>query len=441
VNRQPFTDRTLNKLREIGDPAFDAAPMGAKPDPATYFAAVAEFGVAKALEMAGNRWGASATSAAETEAQESLGVAAAFGVEPDDLVVTARDLFTQYGDEISAALLLAALPETYATAWGARVLLAHGDLVWQLPRRIRETALFLATVLSKDPDAKYGSSVADTDLAFFKNCAGLRLFHQVLRTQLAPVKHSVNPPGREDDALLNQEDLLGTLLTFSVTTFRVMEQFGVHWSADEQNAYLFFWDVVGACLGIGTKAVSDKLDVSDPYRHKALRPSTVDAASAMLDQLHARQWLPVQDELDSGRPFPWEDLVPGRALAEALLRALSDAMPAMKQPWPAIVMRELAPTVVRSRLGLGRTGLVAYAVDRVALRATSATPSRAATARAATLRAMANDVTRHAMYSFLQADGPPFKIPGLDLRQLTPPRPGAALAFTGSSSRKKGSGP
>ncbi len=32
---------------------------------------------------------------------------------------------------------------------------------------------------------------------------------------------------------------------------------------------------------------------------------------------------------------------------------------------------------------------------------------------------MANDITRHAMESFLRADGPPFQIPGLDLRELT----------------------
>ena len=428
MNRPPFTDATLDEMRNIGDPALEGVPAHGQPIPKPYFAAVANDGVATALETEGNAWGGRATTAAAADAQDSLKIAAGFGVKPDDLVTTARDLFTQYGDEISAALLLAALPETYATAWGARVLVAHGDLVWQLPRRIRETALFLATVLSRDPAANYGDSVVKQDLAFFRNCAGLRLFHHMLRTQLAPVKGSVNPPGRADDALLNQEDLLGTLLTFSVTTFRVMDQFGVHWTDDEQDAYLYFWDLVGACLGIGTKTVSAKVGVSDPNKPTPLRPSTVEAASAMLDQLHARQWLRVQDDLDSGRPFPWEHLVPGRALADALLRALSDSMPAMRKPWPAIVMRELAPTPVRARLGLERTGLLAHSIDRVAVRTASATPSRAATARAATLRAMANDVTRHAMYSFLKADGPPFKIPGLDLTQLTPLKPGPALA-------------
>jgi ER-bound oxygenase mpaB/B'/Rubber oxygenase, catalytic domain len=430
VNRPPFTDATLNHLRSIGDPAFAAAPARDQPDPATYFASVANAGVAKALGTVSESWSGCVTAAAETEARAAVDwYTGEFGVNPAELVTTARDLFAQYGDEISAALLLAALPETYATAWGARVLVAHGDLVWQLPRRIRETALFLATVLSKHPAATHGDPVVNTDSAFFKNCAGLRLFHHMLRIQLTPAEGVVNPLGDKNTVPLNQEDLLGTLLTFSVTTFRVMEQFGVHWTADEQDAYLFFWDLVGGCLGIGTQAVSVKLGLSDPKEPTTLRPSTVEAASAMLDQLHARQWLPVQGELDSGRPFPWEDLVPGRALVDALLRALSDSMPAMKQPWPAIVMRELAPTAVRSRLGLERTGLVAYAADRVALRTTSATPSRAATVRAATLRAMANDVTRHAMYSFLKADGPPFKIPGFDLSQLTPPKPGPALAF------------
>ena len=72
----------------------------------------------------------------------------AYGANPGRMIVRARDLFVRYGDEISAALLLSALPESYAAEWGAPVLIAHGDLVWQLPRRIRQTALFLLGVLT-----------------------------------------------------------------------------------------------------------------------------------------------------------------------------------------------------------------------------------------------------------------------------------------------------
>ena len=87
---------------------------------------------------------------------------------------------------------------------------------------------------------------------------------------------------------------------------------------------------------------------------------------------------------------------------------------APKRTWPAVVMRELAPVVVRSRLGLNGNGLNSYASQWIAKRA-----PYASVARSATLRMMANDITRHAMQSFLRADGPPFVVPGLDLRELT----------------------
>ena len=62
----------------------------------------------------------------------------------------ARRLFETYGDEIAAAVLLAGLPELYATQWGAPVLVAHGDLVWHVQRRVRQTAQFLLDVLSRE---------------------------------------------------------------------------------------------------------------------------------------------------------------------------------------------------------------------------------------------------------------------------------------------------
>jgi hypothetical protein len=51
--------------------------------------------------------------------------------------------------------------------------------------------------------------------------------------------------------------------------------------------------------------------------------------------------------------------------------------------------------------------------------------------RSSALRLMANDVTRHAMQQFIEADGAPsFEIPGLDLSQLTPVRRGSPHELT-----------
>jgi hypothetical protein len=408
--RRPFPDATLGALRGIGDPKLDAETID---DVKTYFSDVATRGLDVALGKSGYV-GQRVIEHAEEDFDEAIAVLTSYGIEATVAITRARGLFTKYGDEICAALLLAGLPNSYATAWGARVLVAHGDLVWALPRRVRQTAMFLMTVLTMDDTIDTAEDPAGTS-TITRTAAGLRLFHHILRTQLQRDPSVVHELGDENLTPINQEDLLGTLLTFTITTFGVLDQLGVEWSYADREAYLLFWDLVGAALGIGTKTVRDALATQTTTSiPNPLRPQTVDDATRLLDQLHARQWLPEQDTINKGRPFPWSGLVPGRMLADALLAALTDAMPAPKRTWPAVVMRELAPSIVRARLGLDRSGISTYATRWFADRS-----RYMKVAHAATLRMMANDITRHAMQSFLRAEGPPFEIPGLDLRELT----------------------
>ena len=428
--RRPFPDATLEALREIGDPKLLGVTIEGVD---SYFSNVATRGLDFALDCALDESGPvgdRVTERAREDFDEAIAVLTSYGIEAPVAIARARRLFTQYGDEICAALLLAGLPNSYATAWGARVLVAHGDLVWALPRRVRQTAMFLMTVLTMDESAATVTDPAGTS-TIVRAAAGLRLFHHVLRTQLQD--SSLRPAlGPKNEMPINQEDLLGTLLTFTVTTFGVLDQFGVEWSNHDREAYLLFWDLVGAALGIGTKTVFDDLITKTKSSiPNPIRPQTVDAATRLLDQLHARQWLPDQVTIDDGRPFPWSGLVPGRMLANALLAALTDAMPAPKRAWPAVVMRELAPTIVRSRLGLNRSGISTYAMRWCADRS-----RYMKVARSATLRMMGNDITRHAMQSFLRAGGPPFQIPGLDLRELT--TSGADHSMLGFRTAQKG---
>src|SRR3546814_4508159 len=42
--------------------------------------------------------------------------------------------------------------------------------------------------------------------------------------------------------------------------FVVLERYGISWTADEQEAYLHLWYVIGAYLGIGGPAVCQQLE-------------------------------------------------------------------------------------------------------------------------------------------------------------------------------------
>jgi hypothetical protein len=116
-------------------------------------------------------------------------------------VLRTQDLFTRYGNEIGSALLLAALPQTYATERGAKVLVASSGLETDLTRRVRGTAQFLMLVMlaTKAPEGpesyescnSYLQNDAERERAVelawgtsgvrWRVCATLRVHHEAIR--------------------------------------------------------------------------------------------------------------------------------------------------------------------------------------------------------------------------------------------------------------------
>jgi hypothetical protein len=383
----------------------------------------------------------------------------------------ARALFYEYGTEICAALLLSALPEAYASAWGSRVLVSAGQLQSDLTRRIRATAQFVLQVLAPAGDltaawAKEGPAAQEV--------ANLRLFHHITRTLMMDKSDpelvaSLGCKNWEPDESphwankpLNQEDLLATMLMFSVTVFEAMEKFGIYWSDDDQLAYLRSWNFIGSCLGIGTPSVWSGLHGPPWPSATAQRviphaQDSVERARALLSQLRDRQWLAVTtwrpeiksidrtDATNLGRVMygirdvyrqrpnaslssihenletEWSNLRPGRVLIGVLLQQLSAEMPRATRGLPLAVMRGLVPLVVSMRLGLGSSGLLEAGLLHLPKRRVVSSRSTgfpvANRVSGAALRFAANEVTRRAIVGFLQNPGPngtSFVIPGLE---------------------------
>jgi hypothetical protein len=354
-----------------------------------------------------------------------------------------RVLFHQYGTEIGSALLLAALPQAYATSWGARVLAATGhlqnDKPGDLTRRIRATAQFVTFVLGPS------GFVAEGDLSngaienawdpwsagkgqAFRSVMGLRLLHQVIRTILTEqpnprakeaIEVTLGPENWPPCQPLNQEDLLATQLLFCITVFEVLEKFGLSWSIEDQLAYLTTWNLIGRLLGIDSLKSGDcpELDLE-----------SVEGARRLLELLRIRQWkavppfvaeMTVSDDLGVPLDDVWNSLRPGRRLTKALLDELAGAMGNHFKSWPLATMRELAPHVVRDRLGLGASGLCMSLLDNLPHRKATigwfTTIRMPNTVKATTIRFMANTVTRDAVMSFLRSTTPPpFVLPGLE---------------------------
>lgn len=287
----------------------------------------------------------------------------------------AHSLFGAYGGEIGASLLLASLPNAYAASAGAAVLASTGELESHARRRIGETAQLVIDVLYPSNDDRLREvreALPSTMLDPFPRgqrghwrILTTRLTHAVIRQLLKGKGWNSKEPGlvpTRAETLrgvpINQEDLLGTLGTFTVTTMGVMERLGVAWNSEAELAYLRLWDRVGELLGIGTKRVIEQLPLHlqqqvNKSHAEGLRPQTVAEAKELQELIRQRVW-PLPPHGTAMGPF---DNANGKILVRALLDELQAAMPRGLERLPLQVMRYLVNPVAHELLGLGGGGV------------------------------------------------------------------------------------
>jgi hypothetical protein len=481
-----LTNDILDGLSDIGDPLVDTE-VSAKLDQAErelWMHGARKQGLARFMD---HKW------LEEHGSDFGLGGLHDVGELPDPRrVQIACDLFGRYGSEIAAALLLAALPEAYAAGRGAKTLLRRSALAaggQVSTRRIQATAQFVIWVMTPGPvdppvneekRKKFTTDSFDATTALWgvpefakvepfgptkgrARCAALalRFMHSLIRNVDEP-----RPRGPKEDLHtkpINQEDLLATLLSFTVTVLEVLELFGICWSEEEQDAYFYVWNHVGKLLGIGDEHVIKKLtgltvpdlrkklrevDEGNPedglpeflkedknshnrtvMRQVAdagtLRPQSVGEGRALLALLRQRLWTLTKDRPPKPHPLEYkyetfsevlDDVRAGRILLRALLDEVAAQLPASQKTWPVAVVRQLVPGEVQDRLALGSTssvGLLSTGLSR------SAAVPGALAARRVSEEALRQRATEVADALFLHYyDQGQLVIPGLDSAAL-----------------------
>lgn len=176
------------------------------------------------------------------------------GPESAALVRQGQDVFALYGVQIGTALFCASLPEGYAAPDIARILWATSRLTDDARRRVAETSQFLLDTM------EHGG--LEPGAAGWRAIRHVRLMH-------AAVRHLVGE-ARPGTVAVDQEQLLGTLLTFTWVPFRAIERFGLPISRSDRAAYLHCWNVVGWQLGIADDVLP--LELADlPVLDEAFR--------------------------------------------------------------------------------------------------------------------------------------------------------------------------
>ncbi|TNE91553.1 MAG: DUF2236 domain-containing protein [Deltaproteobacteria bacterium] len=241
-----------------------------------------------------------------------------------DLIRDAQAFYERVGWSFALCLFASSLPQAYAAANGARVLLETQGLTQHVKRRIGETAQFLFDVLAPDSFGPKGRGLAVA--------RKVRLIHATVRQHSLMRRAWATPSW---GVPINQEDLAGTVMTFSLVVLDAMKRLHIHVSPHEEKAWMHTWACVGHVMGV----------------HENLLAPDIDDARALMDAIRDDQWAPSEQ---------------GRRLTHQLCWSIADMMPAPTNPgvpMAEMLIREVAGDRCADVLGLPK-----YAKRRAIIR-------------------------------------------------------------------------
>ncbi len=154
-------------------------------------------------------------------------------------VKMAQVFFDKESNLYMALLGFYALPYCYAFADGAQVLIRSKRIIEDIGRRLSETALFLLDSF------RPGTFLNDNQSLL--TIAKVRLIHAFSRYFVSHYAKDWQP---EWGIPINQEDLMGTNLAFSLMVMRGMEKLDKFPGTEMHEAILHYWKIIGYYLGL-----------------------------------------------------------------------------------------------------------------------------------------------------------------------------------------------
>jgi uncharacterized protein (DUF2236 family) len=300
-----WSDAVLDRMREVGDPPADAAIE------ATF--AAGQQGAAQTFMAARMTNAAPVPSSLPPQLREFLEKSKVDALPNAPGVAVAQDLFVDHGPEILATLGCYSLPSAYAARKGVQVLHRTAYLANRPNRRLFRTMQMVVDVMEPGGLGPQGYGI--------RTVQKVRLIHAAIRYQLLHAKWdaSLGIP-------INQEDLAGTLLTFSYLPVKGLLKLGANISGEAAQAYFETWCAVGRLLGVLPEMIPDELE----------------AGAELEDLICSRQFAP-SDE--------------GREMTRALVLMLQRDSPPLLEGVPIGMMRLFMQAEVADYLGIPNSEL------------------------------------------------------------------------------------
>ncbi|HTQ06767.1 MAG TPA: oxygenase MpaB family protein [Polyangiaceae bacterium] len=253
----PLTDARLDELRRVGDPEVDAIVRD-------YVTRTGE-GVGRLL---GRLFGAPELPLEHPLVAACWAAFPAVAIDEPARVERGQRLFDLYGPEILLTLGSCALPLAYAAGNGVQVVARARRLKDDPIRRLCDTAQMVINVMQP-------GELAENGVGWY-SARKVRLIHALIRLhvqtdrELAPWRDEWGTP-------INQEDLAGTLLTFSVGVLTGLRRMGAHVSSADAEAYMCAWRAVGRIVGVAEDLLppNEELGLALAYRigKRQVRPT------------------------------------------------------------------------------------------------------------------------------------------------------------------------
>lgn len=159
------------------------------------------------------------------------------------LMQTGSAFFIRHSETIMSLLGLLSLPYCYAAADGAMVLYLSELIRKQTAKRLYDTATFVWKVMEPGAFSANGNA-----------------FHEILKVRLmhSAVRYYTMQSGKWNDSWglpINQEDMAGTNLSFSLIVIRGLRALGFSISTEEQLAFMHIWAVTGYLTGLNADLI------------------------------------------------------------------------------------------------------------------------------------------------------------------------------------------
>lgn len=173
-----------------------------------------------------------------------------------DLLRTGQAFFSKHSSDLMLLLGFLSLPYCYAAANGAEVLVRSNRIKEEPEKRLLETGEFVFDVMAPNAFASDGKALA----SIFK----VRLMHATIRYYVGLDKSWSEEFGKP----INQEDLAGTNLSFSLIPMRGLRNLGKNIVGEESLGYIRYWNLVGELLGLQPGLLPESMKAANVLERK-----------------------------------------------------------------------------------------------------------------------------------------------------------------------------